>query len=235
MAARDSEIAVVLIARRHLYQLFQRIFGGDPDGAMLEALADRSTLEVFGLYFEEDDEALETFNGVVSKVAKDLADAPDDLLGSLNDEYTRLFIGPLQLPAPPWESVYVTEERTLFQACTLKVRKAYLKHHFLPSNYPHEADDHLAIELDFMAHLADRSLELLDAADYGSVERLLLDQLTFLREHPLVWAADFAASIQDSKTHLLYPHMAEVAVRFLETDATALEELLRALQEGDQR
>lgn len=61
-----------------------------------------------------------------------------------------MFIGPRELPAPPWESSYLNEDKLLFQEETLQVRMSYLKYNFIPKNYPHEADDHIALELDFM-------------------------------------------------------------------------------------
>ncbi|MCB8816455.1 molecular chaperone TorD family protein [Desulfosporosinus shakirovi] len=71
-------------------------------------------------------------------------------------EYTRLFIGPTKLPVPPWESVYVSKERLLFQESSLKVRQrqCYLNYNFLPAKYRSEADDHIALELDFMYNLS---------------------------------------------------------------------------------
>ncbi|WP_051015687.1 molecular chaperone TorD family protein [Desulfitobacterium dichloroeliminans] len=42
----------------------------------------------------------------------------------------------------------------LAEAMEMNVRRAYLKYKFLPSNYPHEADDHIGLKLDFMAHLS---------------------------------------------------------------------------------
>lgn len=37
-------------------------------------------------------------------------------------EHTRLFIGPYRLPAPPYESVYRTDERLVMQQPTIEVR-----------------------------------------------------------------------------------------------------------------
>ncbi|MEI3231097.1 MAG: molecular chaperone TorD family protein, partial [Gordonibacter pamelaeae] len=48
-------------------------------------------------------------------------------LGQLRSVYTKLFIGPAKLPAPPWESVYATGGRPLlFQESTLAVRRRLL-------------------------------------------------------------------------------------------------------------
>lgn len=41
------------------------------------------------------------------------------------------YVEPGSLPAPPWESAYLSEDRLLFQESTLEVRKAYLKYNYM--------------------------------------------------------------------------------------------------------
>jgi TorA maturation chaperone TorD len=152
------------------------------------------------------------------------------LLDKLKTEYTYLMIGPDKLPAPPWESVYRTKERLIFQESTLAVRRAYLKYQFLPANYPHEADDHIALELDFMAHLAKLTLESFEDNGIEEVKRLLADQKSFLDEHLLVWIDQFADQIQNSKTHYFYPQIAVLTKQLVGIDADVIDELVSLLE-----
>lgn len=150
-------------------------------------------------------------------------------LEHISNEYTHLLIGPHKLLAPPWESVYLTKERLLFQESTLKVRQAYVKHNFIPAEYPHVADDHLALELDFMANLS--SLTENDYAEQNSDRslELLEEQKSFLKEHLLVWVPEFAEKIQESPTLYLYPNMAIMLKEFLEIQLEVIEEVKAAI------
>lgn len=150
-------------------------------------------------------------------------------LDKLQSEYIHLLIGPNKLPAPPWESVYLTKERLIFQESTLKVRQAYLEYQFLPANYPHEADDHLALELDFMAHLAELAGENFEEGKTKEAKKILLDQKAFLKKHLLVWIGEFAEQIQQSKTHYFYPQIAKLAAQILKVDLVTLDEMIDLL------
>lgn len=193
---------------------------------VLKIAADSHTEEALKLLLQEDEHLFEEAFKVLEQVALALQDKPEQILDKLNSEYTYLFIGPNALPAPPWESVYLSKEKALFQESTLKVRQAYLKYKFLPANYPREADDHLALELDFMAHLSQMAQEYIENGQIEKMKEVLADQKAFLNDHMLLWIDDFAKDIQKSKTHYLYPAMAELTRHYLKIDAALIEELL---------
>ena len=226
MATQDDGIAIILANRHYIYQLLQHIFGIEPNRELLDIATNQHTQEALELMLDEENCDLNTYLALLTKLRLALSADPDPTLDKLTREYTSLMIGPHKLPAPPWESVYVTKERALFQESTLKVRRTYLNYQFLPANYPHEADDHLAFELDFMAHLAKLTLERFDQQKIDEVKKLLDDQKAFLRDHLLVWIGDFAEDMQKSKTHHFYPQMAALTKQFLEADDLALDELM---------
>ena len=226
----EDRIIAILAARCYCYQFLQRVFGNEPNEAMVEALTDGQAEEVLGFFFDEGEETLSAYNDAI-EVLLQKKNAGLPYLDDLQNEYTKLFIGPQKLPAPPWESVYVTRERMLFQACTLKVRKAYLAHGFIPANYPHEADDHLAIELDFMRQLAISASTAFGQHDFEAAHSLLRDQRVFLSEHLLVWIEEFAQNLAEAGKTEFYPAVAKLASRFVGIDATVLDELLGYIQE----
>lgn len=230
MATQDDSIAVILAACHYSYQLFHRIFGSEPDDAMLDVFADKYTFSVLGMVFNENDENLQILlNAFEDITSKRLADH-DSLLDSLLSEYTHLLVGPSKLPAPPWESVFATDERMLFQSCTFDVRRLYKQHGYVPSNYPHEADDHLALELDFMAHLAASAFSYYEQGDMENAKKSLLSQQHFLNKHLLVWIDSFANAIQTAMPCLLYPQAALAVARFLKNYADIILELDNAWQ-----
>ena len=226
MSQQNDAVAILIANRSYLYRLLQRIFGGEPQMEVLTIAADSHTEEALKLLLQEDEHLFEEAFKVLEQVALALQDKPEQILDKFNSEYTYLFIGPNALPAPPWESVYLSKEKALFQESTLRVRQAYLKYKFLPANYPREADDHLALELDFMAHLSQIAQEHFENGQIEEMKEILADQKAFLNDHILLWIDDFAKDIQKSKTHYLYPAMAELTRHYLKIDAALIEELL---------
>jgi TorA maturation chaperone TorD len=94
-----------------------------------------------------------------------------------------LFVGPGRVEANPWESTYVSSDNTIFQKVTLEVRKAFVSQELLPAAYPNVADDHIALELDFMAALAGRADDAYRAADCQKFRTALEASRDFLDKH----------------------------------------------------
>lgn len=235
MTTQNDQIAIILANRYFLYDLFQHVFSHESSMALVEIVIGEHTQEALGLLFadENDDHesqpeivAYKAYLELVAELKQALDREPEGTLEKLKSEYTYLLIGPNKLPAPPWESVYLTKERLIFQESTLKVRQKYLKYHFLPANYPHEADDHIAFELDFMGRLAKSTYESFDNSNVEDMKNLLSDQKAFLEEDLLVWIGDFANEIQKSRTHYFYPQIAALVHEFLKIDREILDEVI---------
>lgn len=229
MNNQKESIAIILANRHYLYKLLQRVFADEPNQELMEIVVAEHTKEALQLVLEDDDPRFAPYFDLFDQIKTELAEDAVNVLENLKSEYTKLLIGPGTLPAPPWESVYISKENTLFQESTLKVRRTYLEYNFLPTNYPREADDHLALELDFMAHLADLAQENFQADRLEETEKVLFDQQRFLKEHLLVWIGDFAQKIQKSKTNYFYPQMATLTDKILQLDAFVLEEVLKTI------
>ncbi|EHQ91501.1 TorD/DmsD family molecular chaperone [Desulfosporosinus youngiae] len=229
MTTQNDGIAIVLANRHYLYGLLQHVFGHEPSFELIEIALSEHTQNALKLVLDEEQDKLGDYLLVLKKLEQSFSADRRGTLDKLKSEYTYLMLGPNKLPAPPWESVYLTEERMIFQESTLKVRQAYLNYQFLPAKYPHEADDHIALELDFMAHLAQLALQRFEEEKFEEVKKLLIDQREFLARHLLLWISGFAAQIQASRTHLLYPAVAALTERVLKRDATVLDELITLL------
>jgi TorA maturation chaperone TorD len=105
----------------------------------------------------------------------------------LKSDQLRLFIGTDRVLAPVWESVYFNESRLVFQQQTLDVREWFARFGLQIERFNQEPDDHIGLELAFVAHLASRTLEVVDA-DAQTLEELLQAQRNFLSLHLLRWA-----------------------------------------------
>ena len=156
------------------------------------------------------------------------------------EAYTRLFLGPSTLPSPPWESAHVPGDRTLFNATTLRVRRFYAEKGFRSQEYPHVADDHLAIELDFLAALSQKTLEALRASNAEAARTLLDHQRGFLIAHPARWMDAFAKRLvehlskcESPATVAFYGALASATAAFIARDLEVVDDMLASLSETD--
>lgn len=142
----------------------------------------------------------------------------------LAPEYATLFLGPDTLPCPPYASVYLDGGAVMGRS-TLDVMRTYRATGLRVAESWKEPEDHICLELAFMARLADRySSSLREPSDEES-RRLLLAQLQFLRNHLLRWAPAFAERLLSSTSANLYRFLGEFLPGWLRLD----EELLRSV------
>ena len=111
----------------------------------------------------------------------------DTVLKEVQVDYTNLFTGMRKLPVSPWESVYFSDERLVFQEQTMDVRAWYKQYGLEIINLKREPDDHVGLELIFVGHLARLGLAALEAGNDLEFEQLLAAQRDFLAKHLFRW------------------------------------------------
>jgi len=214
---------VCLSGRYYIYRLLHRVFSGAPDISMLKVITGKHTDEVLELLLGKESArnvylSLEPIRAALSANA-------EGILLALSDEYTSLLIGPSDDFVPPWASVYNGGDRTLFQESTLQVRRKYFQHHLQSVNYPHEADDHIALELDFMTVLSRLSLDCFEQQRMTQFKELIDEQRSFLTQHMLTWLPAFSEKLQSSGRCVLYPLIAALTCQILCADSALLREI----------
>ena len=212
----EDQAAQAWEERCFLYQVFQSVFGTAPSAAQLDVVLSDLARESLGAFADPDDLAL--LDGWAAELAQD----PQAFAERLGSQYMRALVGPASLPAPPWESVYTSNDHLLFQEVTLNVRRAYVAQGCIPASYPHVADDHLSLELDFMAKLAERAAQALERGDDGEAGRLVAVQRDFLRDHLGAWIGEFAGRLSAEPARY-YACMARLAERLVARDRRWLE------------
>ena len=217
---------IILASRVLLYKLFHKTFGREPDAAFLHVLADPAVGEAFSLFSSEESDTMSKASAFVASAGQKAGD--ESYLSELHHEYMRLFIGPEKLIAPPWESVYRSKSGLLFQENTLTVREIYHKHGFQPEGYPHVADDSLALELDFMGRMAERSLAALAQGDAGEFAASLTTQESFLRIHLLFFLPKLLERMEHSAFRLFYPQMTQILLAFAQLDLELVQDMMKA-------
>ena len=115
----------------------------------------------------------------------------DEQFIHLQADYTRLFVGIGNTLAPCWESVYFNEDGMIFQKQTLQVRHWYRQFGLEPEKLYNEPDDHIGLQLSFLAYLAKLGLQALDENDETRLEQILHAQRQFISENPLKWVFEW--------------------------------------------
>ena len=122
-------------------------------------------------------------------------DPGEETAEEIRADFVSLFVGLRKTLAPPWESVYVSRERRVFQEPTLAVRRAYLEaglHHNKMFEAP---DDHISLELEFVACLDERLAVALESGSLDQVSELGRRKQCFVEDHLARWIGMFATDI----------------------------------------
>lgn len=123
-------------------------------------------------------------------------------------DFQRLFIGPDHVPAPPWESVYRTDDHVLCGPPCSEVHDAYRGAGLESSLGSREPEDHIWLELAFCAVLCGRAAESLATGTGpggGAAAAPWLDHYrAFLRDHLLLWAPAFTKDVLEHAQTDLY-------------------------------
>jgi TorA maturation chaperone TorD len=158
-----TEFLDVLRSRRSSYAFLSRMYGEEVSFALLSELANSKNLIA-----EED--ATSEGHGILKEFARrlnesDLKTVETDLAA----EYASLFLGAGSRPVFPYESVYTSEERLVMQKARDEVLSVYKQEGLDRSKEYNEPEDHIAIELEFMAYLCQKTIEAIEKGDKEGV------------------------------------------------------------------
>ena len=145
----------------------------------------------------------------------------------LQIDYARCFVGhgeDTYGAAFPFESVYTSPKRLLMQDARDKVLACGLD----KSDDWREGEDHIALELEFMAFMAQRCSEALAEGRDDKAGELLETQLKFLEGHLLVWTPMLTADMRKFAKSELYLGLSYLTDGFLADDAACIKGVVAA-------
>lgn len=201
-----SEQTETLQARAHWYRLLSGVFAEEPRGAFLQELRSPVCLGAlaelgadFGADFLESDEAA--------------------LAETLACEYTMLFIAPGGFP--PVESVRL--QGGYRQSAASETRAFYAEEGFAVDGGRFAAfEDHLAVELQFVAALTERQATALTEGDAQEAARLAKRIKKFWVQHLGRWVRGYAMLLEEAAEHSFYREMARLLAAFAEAELALL-------------
>lgn len=158
---------------------------------------------------------------LLEEISTQAAEAAGEMSRTLNRleqeqmlvDYAALFIGPSELPAPPYGSVYLEKGRALMGATTLQVQKFYEDVGLQVEEK--EPADHIAIELEFMAFLHGREASALQAGASEEADRMKDLREKFFSGWLKPWVADFCTAIRRGGKNPFYVSLADCLEGFI--------------------
>lgn len=152
-------------------------------------------------------------------------------------DYARVFLGAGsydRILAPPYESVFTSEERILMQdardGAVTYYRRAGLD---LPADNT-TPEDHLGFELQFAAALADNANEALAADDGETFAEVVSLARSFFVHHQQNWLPALCEAIDEFAETDFYRGVAQMTRGYVESESSFFDEVASVLSLGDE-
>ena len=211
--------------RADTYQFLARLYKSEVDEELLAELKGKSF--PYGTGNKTADE------GYLA-MAKFLSNTWPNTLTDLAVDYVRAFIGhgnDSYSCAYPYESVYTSRERLMMMGARDMVLAIYRSQGLDKDESWHESEDHIAVELEFMATMAQRSAAAFAEGRESDAEAALIVQRNFLEDHLLAWVPMMAADMRRFAKTDFYLGLSNITEGFLNIDKEFLDELFDESQE----
>jgi TorA maturation chaperone TorD len=148
----------------------------------------------------------------------------------LASEYAALFLNASRRAVHPFESVYTSAERLIMQRARDEVLTEYRKEGLDRVGDFREPEDHIAIELEFMAYLCQKAAGAVEAGDKAAALEYLNRQDSFLKKHLLVWVPEFCQDVQRATKIGFYKGIARITEEHLAHEGETIAELVEAVK-----
>ena len=224
---QSAQIAALMRDRAAMYAFLGRIFKREVDEEMLGQL--RAMRYPQG---SDDPRVNEAFRRMYQFMRR----AREDVLDVLAVDYARTFLGSGILngnAAFPYESVYTSEKALVMQEARDEVLAIYRANGMDKDPAWTDPEDHLALELEFMGVLCERTADALetetsDDAHAADPVALVATQYGFLVLHLLRWVPRFCVDVPRYCTSDLYAAAAQLLEAYLQDDQALLEDIAQA-------
>lgn len=217
--AETTAIVELMESRANVYRVLSRCLEREVDETFAVELAD-------SFAFESDSEELV---GSLNAMRASLEGIDDAGIEMLAVDFDRVFYGMGPLTARhafPYESVYTSDRGIMMQDAYAQVAKIYRGQRLAKDSSFTEPEDHIAVELAFMATLAQRTAEFLRGGFGDAAEETVRQQLSFANEHLLNWVDRFCIDLGSAAPGGFYAALAEFLIGFLKADSQLLSDMI---------
>ncbi|HWR08053.1 molecular chaperone TorD family protein [Sporomusa sp.] len=215
-----SEYSALISNRESLYRMLGRIYKVEADQTLLDQME--------GLGYPA--ECVEDELGEGYRMLEEYFRSPgSDPVTELAVDYARVFLGAGiagDAAAYPYESIYTSPKRLIMQDARDQVMAVYRAKGLNKAETLDFPEDHIALELEFMAHLCHGTQQALVTQDWSAVSVCLKEQMDFLAQHLLNWVPAFCADIGKYAETEFYKAVAKVTHGYLCLERTLLEDMI---------
>ena len=142
----------------------------------------------------------------------------------LKAEYARLFLGPKQLIAPPYESVYRSCNRLMYGEETDHVRMFYENAGMMMQKKAKLPEDFIGTELEFMYLMSHRMYQAIEQGQEEQAIKIAIYQYEFLIQHMNEWIGKFSKDIMEGTSMEFFKVSAAYLNEFIQEDITFLKQ-----------
>lgn len=134
----------------------------------------------------------------------------------LTVEYAKLFVGPYEMKAPPYGSLYLDPGRKVMNDSTLKVQRMYEEAGLSLDEQVKELPDHIRVEFEFIYYLIYKEVEAIEKSEMTKALEFREKQKVFLERFLKPWVPVFCAQLRDSTDNEFYATLADGIECFLQ-------------------
>lgn len=129
--------------------------------------------------------------------------------------YAKLFVGPNELLAPPYGSVYLDGEKIVMGDSTMEVVKMYENQGLSMDGEFRNLPDHITAELEFMYYLIFKEIEALEKSQWDAALDFIKKQELFLDNFLQRWVNLFCDKIKQGTDNEFYTSLADSVSAFI--------------------
>ncbi|MBS3761382.1 TorD/DmsD family molecular chaperone [Halodesulfurarchaeum sp.] len=179
--------------------------------------------EVLGLLEETEETELAVDPAALRAVETDLQ--------TMRVDHAKLFVGPYELQAPPYESAYLHDDGRVATETTNTVQTTFLQEGF--DIDMDEPADHVVAELEFMYVLVLREVEALASGNEAEAVSYIEKQDEFFSVHLDQWIDEFAAKVRQNAETDFYEQLGAALKRFVGQERPVLSGRIARLENGE--
>jgi TorA maturation chaperone TorD len=221
-ARMTEELRRATATRTAIYNFLSRSFSREVDSQFLMiiiGIQPRLT-ELAGSGEDDDmkrgtDLLREFLEGSRGKYEADM----NEFLTGLAAAYAALFLNVGAKPVYLVESVYLSSRHILYEQPYFEMTKAYSLLGFEKSKDFLEPEDHIAVELEFMARLSERTSKSIAEDNFDHATKYLNLQREFLEDHLMKWVPALTGKLIEASDNLFYTALAYLTRGFIAQDS----------------
>jgi len=225
-----QEIITINDNRKMIYGFLSRTYATEATPDYIRELAGKKDLYLASAEDPEvkGTELAEGFKRIADYASSIKDRNIEDVRTELAVEYAGLFLGVWRKPAHPSESSYATLGHAIMQEPRDEVLKVYRSMGVDKVTKFTEPEDHIALELQFMQYLCEKTNSALKDNNIADARKYLEVQRTFLIDHLGKWVPKLAEDILKSARREFYKAVAKITRAYIEMDKEVLSELLES-------